>query len=109
MRLVVLAGLGTALAVTAVAAQSDQNNTSIDPMHVFVPAPVPDPITTVTERIPGSDLSAEIMFVESRDGVYSPIAMMKPQGRGPFPLIVLAHMNGGQGTRWLREWLRYGN
>ena len=26
-----------------------------------------------------------------------------------FPIVLLAHMNGGQGTQWLREWLRYGN
>ena len=36
------------------------------------------------------------------DGTYSPIAMMKPQDRGPFPLAVIAHMNGGGGTEWLR-------
>jgi dipeptidyl aminopeptidase/acylaminoacyl peptidase len=34
---------------------------------------------------------------------------MKPAGNGPFPLVLLAHMNGGQGTRWLREWLHHGN
>ena len=54
---------------------------------------------------PGSNLSAEIIYVEMVDGTYSPIAMMKPSGNGRFPLVLLAYMNGGQGTQWLREWL----
>jgi dipeptidyl aminopeptidase/acylaminoacyl peptidase len=74
-----------------------------------VPKPVADPVTSVTEKIPGSDLTAEIIYVEMNDGTYSPIAMMKPRGTGRFPLVVIAHMNGGGGTRWLREWLQYGN
>ena len=84
-------------------------NYSIDPWHLYVPAPIDNPVTSVTETIPGSDLTAEIIYVETNDGNYSPIAMMKPAGAGPFPLVVLAHMNGGGGTEWLREWLRYGN
>lgn len=90
-------------------AQTAPKNFSIDPTHIFVPEPVPDPVITVVERIPRSSISAEIIQVEMRDGVYSPIAMMKPAGNGPFPIVLLAHMNGGQGTQWLREWLRYGN
>ena len=97
---------------SAAAAQTppaDPNNHSIDPWHINVPKPVANPVTSVTEKIPGSDLSAEIIYVEMNDGTYSPIAMMKPQGSGRVPLVVLAHMNGGGGTRWLREWLQYGN
>ena len=108
-RLCVLAGLCAASIATASSAQTQPKNFSIDPWHINVPQPVPNPVTTVTERIPGSNLSAEMIFVEMIDGVYSPIAMMKPAGSGPFPLVLLAHMNGGQGTQWIREWLRYGN
>ena len=89
--------------------QTQPKNFSIDPWHINVPQPVPNPVTSVTERIPDSKLLAETIFVEMIDGVYSPIAMMKPAGNGPFPLVLLAHMNGGQGTQWIREWLRYGN
>jgi len=103
----VAVGVGAAAAV--VTAQSQPKNFSIDPWHINVPRPVANPVTTVVERIPDSNLSAEISFVEMKDGVYSPIAMMKPAGNGPFPIVVLAHMNGGQGTQWLREWLHYGN
>lgn len=88
---------------------SAPKNFSIDPWHIQVPQPVPDPVARVVETIPGSDITAEIMLVEMRDGVYAPMAVMKPNGPGPFPLVVLAHMNGGGGTLWLREWLRYGN
>jgi len=99
-------------AVSAAAAQTapaEPKNYGIDPWHINVPKPVANPVTGVTEKIPGSDLAAEIIYVEMNDGTYSPIAMMKPQGSGRFPLVVLAHMNGGGGTRWLREWLQYGN
>src|SRR4029453_7943132 len=99
-------------AVSAAAAQTppaDPNNHSIDPWHINVPKPVANPATSVTEKIPGSDLGAEIIYVAVKAPPYSPIAMMKPQATGRFPLVVLAHMNGGGGTRWIREWLQYGN
>ncbi|OFW05435.1 MAG: hypothetical protein A3I61_14570 [Acidobacteria bacterium RIFCSPLOWO2_02_FULL_68_18] len=91
------------------AAQAPPKNYTIDPWHIFVPKPVPNPVTRVVEPIPESNLTAEIVFVEMNDGVYSPIAVMKPAGNGPFPIVLLAHMNGGRGTQWLREWLHYGN
>jgi dienelactone hydrolase len=97
------------LAAPGAAAQTAPKNFSIDPTHIVVPKPVPNPPAIVVERIPGSNVTAEIIFVEMADGAYSPIAMMKPPGNGPFPIVLLAHMNGGQGTQWLREWLHYGN
>ena len=111
MRTLVLTAV-LALAGSVAAAQTapaEPKNYSIDPWHLNVPKPVANPVTGVTEKIPGSDLSAEIIYVEMNDGTYSPIAMMKPAGGGRFPLVVLAHMNGGGGTEWLREWLQYGN
>ena len=104
-----LAAGAAVLAAAAAAAQTQPKNYSIDPTHIFVPKPVPNPPAIVAERIPGSNVTADIIFVEMADGVYSPIAMMKPPGNGPFPIVLLAHMNGGQGTQWLREWLHYGN
>ena len=89
--------------------QIDPNNKSIDPWHLNVPKRPANPVTTVTEKIPGSALTAQIIYVEMNDGTYSPIAMLKPAGNGPFPLVLIAHMNGGGGTEWLREWLQYGN
>jgi dipeptidyl aminopeptidase/acylaminoacyl peptidase len=97
------------IASVAAGQQTAPKNFSIDPWHIVVPKPVANPVATVLEKIPGSNVTAEIQFVEMADGVYSPIAMMKPAGSGPFPIVLLAHMNGGQGTQWLREWLHYGN
>jgi dipeptidyl aminopeptidase/acylaminoacyl peptidase len=101
--------LGFAAAASAQTPPTEPKNYSIDPWHLNLSAPIANPVTSVTEKIPGSDLTAEIIYVEMNDGTYSPIAMMKPAGSGRFPLVVLAHMNGGGGTAWLREWLRYGN
>ena len=105
----VLFALSAAAGAAAQNAPAEPKNYSIDPWHLNVPKPIANPVTSVTEKIPGSDLSAEIIYVEMNDGTYSPIAMMKPPGSGRFPLIVIAHMNGGGGTEWLREWLQYGN
>jgi hypothetical protein len=57
--------------VSVAAAQNppvDPTNRSIDPWHINVPKPVANPVTSVTEKIPGSDLSAEIICVEMNDG-----------------------------------------
>jgi hypothetical protein len=83
--LAVAAGLAAAQTAPA-----EPKNYSIDPWHINVPKPVANPVTGVTEKIPGSDLSAEIIYVEMNDGSYSPIAMMKPAGNGRFPRVVLA-------------------
>ena len=56
-------------------------------------------VITVTEPVPGSDVPARLMFVELKDGVYALIGLRKPEGTGPFPAIVFAHMNGGLGLR----------
>jgi len=111
MRIVVLSTLFALIAGAAGAqtAPAEPKNYSIDPWHLNLPKPIANPVTSVSEKIPGSDVAAEIIYVEMNDGTYSPIAMMKPQGNGRFPLVVLAHMNGGGGTEWLREWLQYGN
>jgi dienelactone hydrolase len=112
VKITVFASILTLASVATSFAQDppvDPNNRSIDPWHIYVPTSVANPVTAVTEKIPASNLSAEIIYVEMNDGTYSPTAMMKPPGSGRFPLVVIAHMNGGGGTRWLREWLQYGN
>ena len=93
LRLVVLAILVgvTGAVASAQTAQTDPKNYSIDPWHLNVPKPIANPATSIVEKIPGSDVVAEIIYVEMNDGTYSPIAMMKPAGNGRFPLVVLAH------------------
>jgi dienelactone hydrolase len=90
-------------------AQESEKNVSIDPEHIFVPRPVKNPITVATEPVMGSNIPLELTYVETVDGMYAPVGVRKPAGRGPFPFVVFAHMNGGMGAQWIREWTQYGS
>ncbi len=97
------------LMAISVARAVAQENRSIDPAWLFVPEPVAGEEAVLVEPVMGSDLPVEIRFVELLDGVYAPIGVRKPAGEGPFPTVVFAHMNGGYGLRWIREWTQYGS
>ncbi|MBH98714.1 MAG: hypothetical protein CMM56_09740 [Rhodospirillaceae bacterium] len=88
---------------------SAQENQSIDPAWLFVPETVSDDEAVLVEPVIDSDIPVELRFVELLDGVYAPIGFRRPAGDGPFPTIVFAHMNGGFGLRWIREWTQYGS
>jgi dienelactone hydrolase len=110
MRLGILfCGFALMLAGTIAFGQDSSGNASIDPEHIFFRAPVPSPVTVVTEPVKGSDIPVHIIYVETNDGLYAPIGLRKPPGDGPFPIIVFAHMNGGMGVRWIREWTQNGS
>jgi dienelactone hydrolase len=64
----------------------------IDPQHVVV-----------TEAVRGSDIPVHLMYVEMIDGVYAPIGLRTPPGRGPFPLVLFASGNGGGGMAVVRD------
>ncbi|HWF40064.1 MAG TPA: prolyl oligopeptidase family serine peptidase [Candidatus Acidoferrales bacterium] len=93
----------------APAGDDSANNASIDPEHIFIPRPVKNPITVVTEPVMGSKIPLQLTYVETVDGMYAPVGVRKPAGDGPFPFVVFAHMNGGMGTQWIREWTQYGS
>ncbi len=97
------------LCQTSAMAQDEPKNASIDPSHIYISQPVPNPITEVVEPVKGSDFPVHLIYVETVDGLYTPIGLRKPTGKGPFPIIVFAHMNGGQGTQWIREWTQNGS
>lgn len=101
-----LAALGLALSATAA---SGQQNRSVDPAWLNVPESVGDVQLELTEAVMGSNIPVRLMLVELDDGVYAPIGIRTPEGPGPFPTIVFAHMNGGLGIRWIREWTQYGS
>ena len=67
--------------------------TAIDPEHVVI-----------TENVDGADV--DLMYVETWDGLYAPIGVRKPQGQGPFPIVLLASGNGGEGMGWIRDAVR---
>jgi dienelactone hydrolase len=94
---------------TDMSAQEVPANASIDPEHIFIPHAVKNPVTEVVEPVPGSDFPMHLIYVETFDGLYAPIGLRKPPGNGPFPIILFAHMNGGLGTQWIREWTQNGS
>jgi dienelactone hydrolase len=51
----------------------------------------------VTRPVPGSDIPLDLTFVLTRDEIYVPIAVRRPQGAGPFPLIAMGRGNGRGG------------
>ena len=100
---------GPFTATAAAVSTQGASNASIDPDHIFIPKPVASPVTLVTEPVMGSDIPVQLIYVETVDGLYAPIGLRKPPGNGPFPFVVFAHMNGGLGVRWIREWTQYGS
>jgi dienelactone hydrolase len=57
------------------------------PSHGFV----------ITKPVRGSDIPADYTFVLTRDEIYVPIAVRRPQGTGPFPMITIGRGNGRGG------------
>src|SRR5687767_10746345 len=51
----------------------------------------------ITKPVRGSETSADYTFVLTRDEIYVPIALRKPRGDGPFPLIAIGRGNGRGG------------
>lgn len=55
----------------------------------------------VTETIAGAE--CDLMYIEVWDGLYAPIGVRRPDGDGPFPVVLLASGNGGEGMPWIRD------
>ena len=55
IRVFLCMAIGVGAAAASVAGQSQPKNFSIDPWHINVPKPVANPVTSITERIPGSN------------------------------------------------------
>ncbi|HXV12109.1 MAG TPA: hypothetical protein VD839_15020 [Burkholderiales bacterium] len=51
----------------------------------------------VTRPVPGSNIPMDLAFVLTRDEIYVPVAVRKPEGKGPFPLITMGRGNGRGG------------
>lgn len=58
----------------------------------------------ITETVDGAPVM--LMYVETWDGLYTPIGLRKPEGDGPFPIVLLASGNGGEGMGWVRDAVR---
>ena len=55
----------------------------------------------ITENIDGH--KTHLIYVETMDGLYTPMGLELPEGNGPFPVILLASGNGGEGMNWVIE------
>src|SRR3981081_176946 len=71
---------------------SKSSESTIDPQHIVITEPVKD-----------SPIPVDLMLVEMIDGLYAPIGIRKPSGKGPFPLILFASGNGGGGMAVVRD------
>jgi dipeptidyl aminopeptidase/acylaminoacyl peptidase len=71
---------------------SKSGESTIDPQHIVITEPVKD-----------SPIPVDLMLVEMIDGLYAPIGLRKPPGKGPFPLVLFASGNGGGGMAWVRD------
>lgn len=52
----------------------------------------------MTQPVRGSAIPLDLTFVLTRDEIYVPIAVRKPAGKGPFPVIVMGRGNGRGGV-----------
>jgi len=69
---------------------------------VSAPAVEVDPMQVVITRpVSGSDIPVHLAYVETVDGLYTPIGIRKPAGDGPFPIVLFASGNGGGGMAWV--------
>ncbi len=58
----------------------------------------------ITETVDG--VPVQLMYVPVWDGLYTPIGLRTPLGSGPFPIVLLASGNGGEGMPWIRDAVR---
>ena len=75
-----------------IAVDTECSSHNLDPEHVVI-----------TEPVRGSVFPVHLMYIEMVDGAYIPIGLRKPEGHGPFPLVLFATGNGGGGMAMLRE------
>ena len=57
----------------------------------------------ITRPVPGSDIPADYTFLLTRDEIYLPVALRRPKGKGPFPVITMGRGNGKGGLPWVES------
>jgi dienelactone hydrolase len=63
----------------------------------FTAPELPPHAYVVTRPVRGSDIPLDLAFVLTRDEIYVPVAIRKPPGAGPFPVITMGRGNGRGG------------
>jgi dienelactone hydrolase len=75
----------------------DWSATTAERTHTPVANELPAHGYVITKPVRGSDIPADYTFVLTRDEIYVPIAVRKPRGDGPFPMITIGRGNGRGG------------
>ena len=57
----------------------------------------------ISEPVQGSKIPVHLAYVETIDGLYTPVGIRRPAGEGPFPIVLFASGNGGGGMAWVRD------
>ncbi len=57
-----------------------------------------------TEEIAGSSRPVSYHLVETHDGLYTAVGLRTPTGDGPFPVVLFASGNGGEGLGYVRDY-----
>lgn len=70
------------------------------------PASVDREAIEIVEPVDGSKYPVHLVYVETWDGLYAPIGLRFPAGPGPYPTVVMASGNGGEGMPWIRDAIR---
>jgi len=73
-------------------ASANASHAKLDPEHV-----------AIIEPVRGSDIPVHLMYVETIDGLYTPLGLRTPNSGGPFPLVLFAAGNGGGGMAVVRD------
>jgi dipeptidyl aminopeptidase/acylaminoacyl peptidase len=58
-----------------------------------------------TEKVANSDIPVDITLLETIDGLYTPIGLRHPKGKGPFPIVLFFTGNGGAGVKQVRDYV----
>lgn len=92
----------TSLAIMACGGRADnQDVTSVDALQTI--AYWQDEIVITKDE--GPEIGpVHYILIETWDGLYTPIALRKPEGDGPFPIVLFGSGNGGGGLDYL-EWV----
>jgi len=56
-----------------------------------------------SEEIRGSQFPVAYHLIETDDGLFTPIGLRKPAGEGPFPIVLFASGNGGEGLDYVKD------
>ncbi len=80
------------------------------PAAAMVPAqsqdvsePLEPAVFVFTEPVRNSDMPVDITLLETVDGLYTAIGLRRPEGKGPFPIVLFFTGNGGGGVPWVRH------